>query len=257
LYVEDDLLPISALQHLEFCPRRCALIHVEGAWAENAQTAEGRTLHQRVHEAPSETIDGVRIARGLRLCSRILGLFGVADVVEFHPERPDAPTATDVGRESGSRTDAIQGENGIAGLAKGVVLPGLAGTWRPYPVEYKRGRRKSEMSYLVQLCAQALCLEEMLATNVPAGALFHGKSRRRQPVSFDAALRRRTEGLARRLHELIAARRTPPPEYGPKCKFCSLAEICSPKLIASRSAQQYVAREIGAILAEAASGADR
>lgn len=224
MYTEDDLLPISALQHLEFCPRRCALVHVEGIWAENAQTAEGRALHQRVHEAPSEMAHGVRVARGLRLCSRALGLFGVADVVEFHPGEGDAPGA--------------------------VALPGLAGTWQPFPVEYKRGRRKSEMSYLVQLCAQALCLEEMLGAAVPAGALFHGKSRRRQQVTFDAALRQHTEALARQLHELIAAGRTPPPEPGPKCKFCSLAATCVPKLPPSRSARQYVLRQLDAILAE-------
>ncbi len=197
MFSEDDLLPISALQHLEFCPRRCALIHVEGLWRENAQTAEGRVLHQRVHEAPSETACGVRIVRGLRLCSRRLGLFGVADVVEFH-RLPDE-------------------------AQDGAILPNLAGRWRPYPVEYKRGRRKSEMSYLVQVCAQALCLEEMLETAIPAGALYHGKSRRRQEVPFDAGLRQRTETRASELHEMIAAARTPPPVRGPKCKFCSLA----------------------------------
>ena len=250
MFTEDDLLPISALQHLEFCPRRCALIHVEGVWAENAQTAEGRALHQRVHEAPSETIDGVRVARGLRLCSRALGLFGVADVVEFHPRQHDAPARAGPGQEPDRPKEAIEGGATGAGLSEGVVLPGVAGTWRPFPVEYKRGRRKSEISYLVQLCAQALCLEEMLGAAVHAGALYHGKSRRRQQVAFDAALRSRTEGLARQLHELVAAHRTPPPQFGPKCRFCSLAEICSPKLLASRSAKQYVVREINAILAE-------
>jgi len=135
MFTEDDLLPISALQHLEFCPRRCALVHVEGIWSENAQTAEGRVLHQRVHESPSEMVGGVRVARGLRLCSFALGLSGVADVVEFHPREGDIPGC--------------------------VALPGLPGRWQPFPVEYKRGRRKRERSYFVQLCAQALCLEEL------------------------------------------------------------------------------------------------
>lgn len=214
MYSEDDLLPISALQHLEFCPRRCALVHVEGLWTENAQTAEGRVVHRKVHAAPSENVGKVRVARGLRLCCRELGLFGVADVVEFLPvEEP-----------------------------QGAELPGLVGRWQPYPVEYKRGRRKPEMSYLVQLCAQALCLEEMLGVSVPAGALYHAQSRRRQPVDFDAELRQRTRTLAAELHELIASGSTPPPQPGAKCRFCSLAGACVPKLPRGRSAREYVAR---------------
>ena len=222
MFTEDDLLPISALQHLEFCPRRCALVHVEGLWTENVQTAEGRVLHRRVHETPSETIDGVRVVRGLRLCSRTLGLFGVADVVEFQPVADEAPG--------------------------GIALANLGGRWQPFPVEYKRGRRKPEMSYLVQLCAQALCLEEMLQTAIPAGALYHGKSRRRQQVAFDLPLRQRTQTRARELHELIDAGRTPPPVHGPKCKFCSLADKCLPRLPPSRSAREYLARTIDELL---------
>ena len=224
MYDEDDLLPISALQHLEFCPRRCALIHIEGAWAENVQTAEGRALHERVHEAPSETVAGVRVARGLRLCSRDLGLFGVADVVEFHPAEDQDERA--------------------------VALPGSQGRWIAFPVEYKRGRRKSEMSYFVQLCAQALCLEEMLGGHIPAGALYHGESRRRQVVQLDAALRTRTRNRAHELHRLIEAGTTPEPFPSPKCRFCSLAGKCMPKLPPSRSARDYVARTVESILGE-------
>lgn len=224
MYSEDDLLPISALQHLEYCPRRCALVHVEGAWTENVQTAEGRSLHQRVHEAPSETVGGVRIARGLRLCSRELGLFGVADVVEFLPtESHDECT---------------------------VALPGSDLRWTVFPVEYKRGRRKSEMSYAVQLCAQALCLEEMLGGMIPAGALYHGQSRRRQQISFDAILRTRTWNRAHELHRLIQSGVVPEPVHGPKCRYCSLASKCMPKLTPARSARSYIAREVEAILAE-------
>jgi CRISPR-associated exonuclease Cas4 len=146
----------------------------------------------------------------------------VADVVEFHPANGDG----------------------------GVPLPGFIGRWQPFPVEYKRGRRKAEKSYFVQLCAQALCLEEMRGIAVPAGAIYHGKSHHRQPVTFDATLREHTQRLARQLHELIAAGRTPPPQHGPKCKYCSLADVCVPKLPSSRSARAYVEHEIGAILAE-------
>jgi CRISPR-associated exonuclease Cas4 len=224
MYAEDDLLPISALQHLEFCPRRCALIHIEGEWSENVQTAEGRALHERVHESPSETIAGVRVARGLRLCSHELGLFGVADVVEFHPTE--------------SHDERV------------VTLPGSPQRWIAFPVEYKRGRRKSEMSYAVQLCAQALCLEEMLGGFVPAGALYHGQSRRRQAIPFDEPLRTRTWNRAHELQRLIRSGETPPPVFGPKCKFCSLAGTCVPKLPPSRSAREYVQRAIDAILAE-------
>jgi CRISPR-associated exonuclease Cas4 len=221
-YTEDDLLPISALQHLEFCPRRCALIHIEGAWTENVQTAEGRALHEKVHECPSETIQGVRVARGLRLCSRELGLFGIADVVEFQPtESRDERTVT---------------------------LPGSEQRWTVFPVEYKRGRRKSEISYLVQLCAQALCLEEMLGGLVPAGALYHGQSRRRQVVELDATLRTRTWNRAHELHRLIESGTTPEPVHGPKCKFCSLAGKCMPKLSPSRSARDYVARTVESMI---------
>ncbi len=230
MFTEDELLPISALQHLEFCPRRCALVHLEGVWADNAQTAEGRALHQRVHGAPSGMDHGVRVARGLRLCSLRLGLFGVADVVEFHPREGDAPGCLALPVEGSSPQNSVR--------------------WLPFPVEYKRGRRKSEMSYFVQLCAQALCLEEMLGAAVPAGALYHGKSHHRQQVVFDAALRGHTEALAHQLHELIAAGRTPPPQPGPKCRYCSLAPICVPKLSPSRSARQYVLRQVEAILAE-------
>jgi CRISPR-associated exonuclease Cas4 len=132
----------------------------------------------------------------------------------------------------------------------GCVLPNVAGRWRPYPVEYKRGKRKAEMSYFVQLCAQALCLEEMLKTEVPEGALYHGQSRRRQPVAFDAALRGRTIELAKKLRELIATGSVPPPEYGPKCKFCSLMPQCVPRLPRSRSAKEYVAKSVREILEE-------
>ena len=234
MYSEDDLLPISALQHLQYCRRRCALVHIEGMWTENAMTAEGRVLHERAHQPGAGNSDGVRTARGLRLCSRELGLFGVADIVEFYRvEMPSRPAPLPEG----------EGSN-----APGCELPNAPGRWRPFPVEYKRGKRKAEQSYFVQLCAQALCLEEMLKTEVPEGALYHGKSRRRQPVAFDAALRARTIELAAKLHELIAAGSVPPPEYGPKCKFCSLRPQCVPKLPRSRSAQAYLEKSVREIL---------
>lgn len=217
---ENDLLPISALQHLLFCERQCALIHIEGLWVENRLTVEGRHLHQKAHEGPSEARAGVRIARGLALRSFRLGLVGKADVVEFH----EAPEAAAYG---------------------------------PFPVEYKRGKPKRHKADQVQLCAQALCLEEMLGTDVPRGALFYGRTRRRQNVEFDDALRRLTVDAARRLHELIASGRTPRAAREPKCDSCSLYNLCLPDAMGpSHSATAYVESAIAAALAVPDAGGD-
>src|SRR6266542_4457015 len=145
MYAEDDLLPLSALQHLIFCERQCALIHIEQIWADNVLTVEGTFLHERTDSAAMESRASVRIARGLALHSLRLGLSGKADVVEFHRAGDDRP---------------------------GTTLPGVSGRWVPVPVEYKRGKPKQDDSDRVQLCAQAVCLEEMLAVSVPSGALF-------------------------------------------------------------------------------------
>jgi CRISPR-associated exonuclease Cas4 len=213
MYSEDDLLPISALQHLAFCERQWGLIHLEQQWAENRLTAEGRQLHERAHGGADELRDGVHICRGLRIRSLRLGLIGVADVVEFHPE------------------------------------PG--GISRPFPVEYKRSRPKPGRWDEVQLCAQALCLEEMLNTVIAAGAIFYGQPRRRMEVGFAADLREETERLASRLHELQTAGRTPPPVYEPKCDNCSLLAICLPQMAdRKRGAAAYVARSIAQLLKE-------
>jgi len=203
MFTEDDLLPISALQHLAFCPRQCALIHIECAWAENRFTAEGRAMHDAVHKPQSEYQDGVHIARSLRLHSFRLGLVGQADVVEFH-----------------------QLPNDHKG---GVELNSVAGKWMPFPVEYKRGKPKAGNCDIVQICAQAICVEEMLGTTIEKGALFYGKPRRRQEIAFSNKIRLETETLTLRLHELIGAGKTPPARYEKKCGSCSLYEICAPK----------------------------
>ena len=202
MFTEDELRPLSALQHLVFCERQCALIHLEQVWAENRYTAEGRLLHERADELGGESRGDLRIARALHLQSLRLGLSGRADVVEFHR---------------------------LPAGAEGATLPGRPGRWRPFPVEYKRGKPKQHRADEVQLCAQALCLEEMLAVEVPEGALFYGKRRRRHPVAFDAALRGLTEATARRLHEMLAAGVTPPAVREPKCDKCSLFDLCLPE----------------------------
>lgn len=189
---EDALVPLSALQHFVFCPRQCALIHVEGLWAEDGATAEGRLLHDNVDAARSETRPGVRIARGLALRSFVLGVAGKADVVEFRDT----------------------GELGVPA--------------QPVPIEYKRGKPKAHRADEVQLCAQALCLEEMLSVSVPEGALFYGTTRRRQPVIFDAPLRALTAEIAAATRAMIIGMRTPSPVFTPGCRRCSMAALCQP-----------------------------
>ncbi|HOX59260.1 MAG TPA: CRISPR-associated protein Cas4 [Verrucomicrobiota bacterium] len=218
MFDEDDLLPISALQHLAYCERQWALIHVESTWTENVLTVEGRHLHARVHEVDPEQRGSVRVARGLRLRSLAFGLSGQADVVEFH---------------------RLEGDE-----AAGASLPGVNGRWRPFPVEYKRGRPKRGNCDEVQLCAQALCLEEMLQAEVPAGALFYGRTRRRVEVRFQAGLREATLGLTRRLHELAGAAHTPAASFGPRCRRCSLIDRCLPRATSHRSVARYLSGAI-------------
>ncbi len=209
MYGTEDLIQLSALQHMAFCPRQCALIHIEQIWQESGRTAEGRIMHERVHEEGSESRGDIRIERGVALRSLRLGLVGKADVVEFH-RLPD-------------------------------------GSWLPFPVEYKRGKPKADDCDKVQLCAQAICLEEMLGVTIPAGALFYGQTRHRLDVVFDEALRRETEETARQAHALIASGRTPPPVYEKRCESCSLMADCLPKTLQTRrSVKSYLIK----ILAE-------
>ena len=213
--MEEDPLPISALQHLAFCERQCALIHLEGMWSDNRLTAQGSLLHHRVHESEREEKHGVLVRRYLPLRSFRLGLSGVADVVEFHLAHSQE--------------------------TQGVPIPGRRGRYVPFPVEYKRGRPKPGHCDMVQLCAQALCLEEMLGVGVSKGALYYGEPRRRHAVDFDEALRAETEQLAARLHELLGGSLTPSACYERKCRACSLVDECLPRRKKqSQSAQRYL-----------------
>jgi len=185
---ESELVPISALMHMLYCPRRCALIHTERQWSENRLTAEGRILHERVDAGGRERRGDLTIERSVPLRSLRLGVSGVADVVEIH------------------------------------------GSNRPYPIEYKRGRPNDHHADEVQLCAQAICLEEMLERTVTEGALFYGRNRRRKAVVFDAGLRALTERVAAETRSLLDTGETPPPEFeARKCGACSLNEICQPR----------------------------
>lgn len=188
MYAESDFIAVSALQHWLFCPRQCALIHLEQVWAENRFTAEGKVLHERAHEGETESRPGVRITRTLPIRSTRLGLSGQCDIVEFHKN--------------------------------GAIIP----------VEYKRGKPKSHRADEVQLCAQAICLEEMLSTSITHGYLFYGKRKRRTKVDFDLDLRNLVESLALEIHQLYQHRRTPAAIYEDrKCKACSLIHLCQPR----------------------------
>jgi CRISPR-associated exonuclease Cas4 len=201
-YSEDDLLPVSAIQHLLYCERQCALIHLEHLWDENVLTAEGRQQHDRCDEMTSETRGDILIARGLYMQNLELGLVGKADVVEFHRAEKAGPSA--------------------------VPLEVVGGFWKPFPVEYKHGRPKQGMCDEAQLCAQALCLEEMLKVNISAGALYYQRPRRRTPVQFDDALRQIVIKAVIRLHELFQSGITPPAVNDKRCENCSLKNQCLP-----------------------------
>ena len=197
-----ESVPISALQHWLFCPRQCALIHVERLWAENVFTAEGRVLHRRAESGENERRGEVKILRGVEIASRRHGLHGVADVVELRGHPP-----------------------------------------RPYPVEYKRGRPKAHRADEVQLCAQALCLEEMFDCDIPEGALFHGANRRRKRVVLDEELRALTLSTAEEVREMLATGALPAPQYDKRrCDACSLRALCLPQ--ARRSARAWFERAL-------------
>jgi CRISPR-associated exonuclease Cas4 len=187
---EAEVVMISALQHHSYCPRQCALIHVEKVFDENIYTLRGQRVHERAHESEGSLEDGVRVERGLSLFSDRLGLIGKSDVVEF-------------------RTGEA-----------------------PYPVEYKSGPRRGSIHDDIQLCAQAMCLEEMLECGVPRGAVYHYASRRRREVVFDEELRSLTEETVREVRHLLATSTVPSPVADARCPKCSLFDACMPFAIA-------------------------
>lgn len=189
---DADLVLISALEHWSYCPRQCALIHLEQTYDENIFTLRGNRAHERVHSEGAGTEDGVRIARGLPLWSDRLGLIGKSDIVEWHGETP-------------------------------------------YPVEYKVGKKRNWGHEVVQLCAQAICLEEMIGVLVPAGAIYYAGSKRRREVTFSPEDRRIVERLTRNIRAMLAGDRLPPAIDDARCPNCSLLDACAPA-IASRPA---------------------
>lgn len=203
---DDGLIPISALQHFLYCPRQCALIHLEQQWAENRLTAEGRLLHQRADAPQTQRRRGVRTVSAMPLLALGLGITGKADVVEF-------------------QADAT-GE-------------------RAFPVEYKRGRPKSHRADEVQLCAQALCLEVMLGCRVEHGALFYGQTRRRKDIAFDECLRSLTLATIADTRAMLASGQTPLARYeSRRCDRCSLIDLCQPRLLGRKSVAVWLQRQL-------------
>jgi len=210
--LDGEPVPLSALQHAVYCLRQAALIHVERLWAENRFTAEGRVLHASADEPGRRKVRGIRRVNALPLASRRLGIAGVADLVEFRRE----------------------GDSEV-----------------PFPIEIKRGKAKLHRADEVQLCAQALCLEEMTGEAVPAGALFYAENKRRLPVAFDAELRNLTESIIAELKAVFRTLRTPPPTvHKARCKSCSLLDLCRPGTLA-RPASAWRHRALDRLLDDA------
>jgi CRISPR-associated exonuclease Cas4 len=197
----NDPIMISALEHYAYCPRQCALIHVEQVWSENIYTMRGKDVHEHVHDDSSHQMAGVRLERSLPLWSRRLNLTGQADLVEFH--------------------------DGI-----------------PYPVEYKSGRHRRGNPETLQLCAQALCLEEMFGVSVPEGALYWHGSRERREIVFSVTMREQVELVTLAVREMLVQRITPPPVNDKRCEGCSLKESCLPGVVADKGRSRKAAREL-------------
>lgn len=216
MYREEEYLMLSGLQHFAFCRRQWALIHIEQQWDENLRTVEGKLMHERCHdEKQTEKRGDLLIVRGMRIASQELGISGACDVVEFHAD------------------------------ANGISLFGREGLWQPFPVEYKHGKPKSNQADELQLCAQAMCLEEMLVCEISEGALFYGEMARRQSVIFTEQLRSTVCDMLKEMHDYFSRGYTPKVKPSKSCQACSLKELCLPKLYKKRSAKEYLAERIG------------
>jgi CRISPR-associated exonuclease Cas4 len=216
-YREEDYLMLSGIQHFSFCRRQWALIHIEQQWDENLRTVEGNLFHQKAHDGySSEKRKDVIISRGMPVFSRKMGVSGVCDIVEFH------------------RDDE-----------KGISIYGREGKYLVYPVEYKKGQPKEEESDLLQMAAQAMCLEEMLACDITKGYLFYGEIRRRIEVVLDEGLRQRVSDSFAEMHQYFQRRFTPKVKRTKACNACSLKNLCLPQLMKDRSVKEYISRRIG------------
>ena len=214
-FEEEDFLQLSGLQHFRFCRRQWALIHIEQLWKENLRTMEGHLLHDRAHDASQRETRGDRIiTRDMRVFSATLGVSGSCDVVEF--------------RRS----------------PNGIPLPDYEGLYLPFPIEYKRGAPREDTANHLQLCAQAMCLEEMLCCDIPEGAVFYGQTRRREPVVFSDALRQEVKTALAEMHQFYQRQHTPKVRPSKSCNACSLKELCLPKLMRQKTVASYLAARL-------------
>lgn len=211
MYLEEDYLMLSGLQHFAYCRRQWALIHIEQQWSENERTVDGHLFHTTAHNKEKvEKRGSLLITRGLHIKSSQLGMSGICDVVEF--------------RKS----------------ANGISLSSYEGLWEPYPVEYKKGAPKENDADELQLCGQAICLEEMLLCRIPYGSLFYGENRRRKKVEFTEQLRQKVYDMAAEMHDLWKKGYTPKVKPQKGCNACSLKEICVPRLNKTKSVEIYI-----------------
>lgn len=218
-YKEEDFLQLAGLQHFTFCRRQWALIHIEQQWVENVLTVKGNLFHEKVHDGySSEKRKDIIVSRGMPVHSRMLGISGECDVVEF-----------------------IRAEGGI-------LLPGREGLYTVHPVEYKRGRSKPTDEDRMQLTAQTICLEEMFVTEIPKAYLFYGETRRRECVEITEELRSQCKKLLQEMHQLYDRGYTPEVKKTKKCEACSLKEICLPKLGKRKDVKSYIAEYVDGVL---------
>ena len=212
MYQEEDYLQISGIQHFSFCKRQWALIHIEKQWSENLRTVEGEIMHRRAHDSSLKEVRGnTVVVHGTNVASPTLGVSGQCDVVEYH-----------------------KNENGI-------TLSRMEGKWMPYPVEYKRGKVKEINADRLQLCCQAMCLEEMLCCDIPEGSLYYGETRKRDVVQFSNELRQEVKDMLTQMHQMMKRGYTPKVKTGNHCKACSLSDCCLPELISVRTVSDYIA----------------
>lgn len=215
MFDEEDYLMLSGIQHFAFCRRQWAIIHIEQQWAENYRTTAGELMHKKAHDEGSfEKRGDLLIVRGLRISSRELGLSGQCDVVEFHQNKD------------------------------GIELFGYEGKWNLIPVEYKRGTPKENNADALQLCAQAICLEEMFQTSIFEGFLYYGENRRRSKTEFTEDLRMEVKKSSMEMHDLFRKGYTPNVKPTKQCKACSLEELCIPKLQKVKNVRTYIEQNI-------------
>lgn len=215
-YSEEEYMMLSGIQHFVFCRRQWALIHIEQQWDENLHTIEGMLLHKKAHDGIiTEKRKDIIISRGMQVFSQVLGISGVCDVVEFH------------------RDDV-----------NGIPIFRREGKYIIHPVEYKRGEPKDNDADILQMVAQAMCLEEMLCCDIKKGYLFYGETRRRLEVAINTQLRENVKALFREMHQYYERRHTPKVKQTKSCNACSLKDICIPKLCKNKSVESYIMSKI-------------